>query len=311
MGPVDVTLEEGAFRTLRRSAGVAMGAAGLVIGLKLWAWGATGSLGLLSDALESLANLAGAVLTYLALVWAHRPPDEEHAYGHSKAEYFASGFEGALILVASGGIVWAALGRFVDPQPLASLPLGLGVAAVATVVNLGVARILLRVAARHRSVALEASGRHLMTDVWTSVGILVGVGAVGLTGWLWLDPALAVVVAFNILATGLSLVRRSAMGLLDTALSSGELGIIAQALAPYEARGIQFHALRTRRAGRRAFISVHVLVPGGWTVQEGHDLAEEVEETVRRRVSGSTVFTHLEPVEDPASFQDQTIHPPG
>lgn len=297
--------------SLHRFAAVAVAAAILVIGLKLAAWWLTGSVGLLSDAVESLANLAGAVVAYLMLVVADRPPDDEHAYGHSKAEYFASGFEGGLILFASLGIGWVAVSRLVTPQPLEAVGLGLAVAAVATVVNLWVARTLLEAGRAHGSITLESSGQHLMTDVWTSVGVIMAVGAVGLTGWRWLDPLIALAVALHILITGWRLVRRSALGLLDTALSEPELEQIRVALAGYEARGIVFHALRTRRAGRRAFVSMHVLVPGDWTVQRGHDLAEEVEAAVRAAIPGSTAFTHLEPVEDPASLRDQRIQPPG
>jgi cation diffusion facilitator family transporter len=297
--------------SLHRFAAVAVAAAILVIGLKLVAWWLTGSVGLLSDAVESLANLAGAVVAYLMLVVADRPPDDEHAYGHSKAEYFASGFEGGLILFASLGIGWVAVSRLFTPQPLEAVGLGLAVAAVATVVNLWVARTLLEAGRAHGSITLESSGQHLMTDVWTSMGVIIAVGAVGLTGWRWLDPLIALAVALHILITGWRLVRRSALGLLDTALSEPELEQIRVVLAGYEARGITFHALRTRRAGRRAFVSMHVLVPGDWTVQRGHDLAEEVETAVRAAIPGSTAFTHLEPVEDPASLRDQRIQPPG
>lgn len=297
--------------SLHRLAAVAIVAAVAVIALKLLAWWLTGSVGLLSDAVESVANLAGAVVAYAALVVADRPPDDEHAFGHSKAEYFASGFEGALILVAAAGIGWVGVSRLLAPQPLESVGIGLVVAGVATVINLWVARVLLHAGRAQGSITLEASGRHLMTDVWTSLGVMTGVGAVGLTGWGWLDPLLALAVAAHILVTGAGLVRRSALGLLDTALSAPELARVREALGGYETRGIQFHALRTRRAGRRSFISMHVLVPGEWSVQRGHDLAEEVEAAVRRQVPGSTVFTHLEPVEDPASLADQRIEPPG
>jgi cation diffusion facilitator family transporter len=296
---------------LHRFAAVAIGAALVVIGMKLGAWWLTGSVGLMADAVESLANLAGAIVAYVMLVLAERPPDEDHAYGHSKAEYFASGFEGGLIVVASLGIGWVALSRLLHPQPLEWVAPGLVVVAVATAVNLWVARLLLEAGRAHGSVTLESSGQHLMTDVWTSAGVIVGVGAVGLTGWGWLDPVIALVVAAHILTTGTRLVRGAALGLLDTALSEPEMDRVRGVLANYEARGIQFHAVRSRRAGRRAFVSLHVLVPGEWTVQRGHDLAEDVEAAIRDRIPGCTVFTHLEPVEDPASLQDQRIQPPG
>ncbi len=296
--------------SLRRFAALAVAASVAVIGMKLAAWWVTGSVGLLSDAVESVANLAGAVMAYLMLALAAQPPDDEHTYGHSKAEYFASGFEGGLILVAAAGIAWAGVGRLLDPRPLEAVGLGLGIAVAASLLNLGVARILLRAGQEAGSITLEASGRHLMADVWTSVGVVGAVAGVALTGWVWLDPLAALLVSVHILWTGWELVRRSALGLLDTAVPPEALHRIRGVLAEYEAEGIQFHALRTRTAGRRSFISMHLLVPGEWSVQRGHDLAEEVEARIRAQVPGSTVFTHLEPVEDPVSFQDQRLHPP-
>jgi cation diffusion facilitator family transporter len=297
--------------SLHRFAAVAVAAAVAVIALKIGAWWLTGSVGLLSDAVESLANLAGAVVAYLALVVADRPPDDEHAFGHSKAEYFASGFEGGLILIAAIAVGWVAFSRLLSPQPLEAVGAGLAMAGVASVINLGVARVLLRAGRDHGSITLEASGHHLMTDVWTSAGVIGGVALVALTGWPWLDPLVALAVAGHILVTGVTLVRRSALGLLDTALTDPELTRIQEVLARYEAEGIEFHALRTRRAGRRAFVSMHVLVPGDWTVQRGHDLAEAVEAEIREAIPGSTAFTHLEPVDDPASLDDLRIQPPG
>lgn len=298
-------------RSLLRLAALAIVASLAVIGLKVTAWAVTGSVGLLSDAAESVANLAGAVMAYLMLALAAQPPDDEHTYGHSKAEYFASGFEGGLILVAAAGVAWVGVSRLLDPRPLEAVGLGLGMAAVATILNLVVARRLLQAGREHGSITLEASGQHLMTDVWTSVGVVGAVGAVALTGWQWLDPVAALLVSAHILWIGWGLVRRSALGLLDTALPSEDLERIRLVLAEYEAEGIQFHALRTRTAGQRSFISMHVLVPGGWSVQRGHDLAEDVEGRIRGRIPGSTVFTHLEPVEDPVSFLDQRLPPPG
>jgi cation diffusion facilitator family transporter len=292
-------------------AAVAILTALAVISLKLAAWWMTSSVGLLSDAVESLANVAGAVVAYLMLVVAERPPDDDHVYGHSKAEYFASGFEGALILLASLGIAWAAAFRLVEPRPLEQLGAGTAVAVVATALNLGVSRLLLRGGRAWGSITLEASGQHLMTDVWTSVAVILGVAAAGMTGWLWLDPVVALGVAAHILVTGVQLVRRSALGLLDTALPEGDLVTIRSVLSGFEARGIKFHALRTRRSGRRSFLSLHVLVPGDWSVQRGHDLAEEVEEAIRKRMPGATVLTHLEPEEDPASLRDERVQPPG
>ncbi len=296
-------------QALLRLARIAIAAAVAVIGLKLGAWFLTGSVGLLSDAVESLANLAGAVVAYLMLSLAQRPPDEEHRFGHSKAEYFSTGFEGSLILVASGGIAWVALPRLLDPQPLSSVGLGLGVAFVATAINFAMARVLLRSGRESGSITLEASGHHLMTDVWTSLGILAGVGAVEFTGLDRLDPIIALLVAVYILYTGLRLLRRAASGLLDSALPEGDLARIRAVLEEYESKGIRFHAFRTRTAGQRSFISMHVLVPGDWTVKRGHDLAESVEERIREQIKGSTVFTHIEPIEDPASFRDREIPP--
>jgi cation diffusion facilitator family transporter len=296
---------------LPRFAALAIATALVVLALKFGAYALTGSVGLLSDALESLANLAGAVVAYAMLIVSERPPDDEHAYGHSKAEYFSSGFEGALILFAAVGIAWAAISRLIEPRPLEQVGVGLAVAAAASVLNLAVARLLLRGGAEHGSITLQASGQHLMTDVWTSAGVITAVGAVALTGWMWLDPLVALLVAGHILVTGYQLVRRSALGLLDTALPEEDLRRVREVLEAYEARGIHFHALRTRRAGRRSFISFHVLVPGRWTIQRGHDLSEEVEEAIRARMPGATVLTHLEPEEDPASLRDREVEPPG
>jgi cation diffusion facilitator family transporter len=308
-GSVDTGHEERA--TLTGFAGLAILAAVVVIALKLWAWWITGSVGLLSDAVESLANLAGALMAFAMLWLAARPPDDEHAYGHTKAEYFSSGFEGGLILMAGAGVLWVALPRLLAPQPVDAVAAGLAVAAASSLLNGGVAVVLLRAGRRYGSITLEAGGRHLVADVWTSVGVIGGVGLVALTGWHRLDAVVAIAVAVHIFVTGARLVRRSALGLLDTALPEEELARIHRTLARYEAGGIQFHALRTRRAGRRSFVSMHVLVPGEWTVQRAHDLAEEIEVELQHAVPGGHVFTHLEPVEDPASFRDVRIRPLG
>jgi cation diffusion facilitator family transporter len=238
---------------------------------------------------------------------ATRPPDEEHAYGYSKAEYFASGFEGALIFLAAMAIGAAAGQRLIAPAPLEQLGVGLAISGVAAIVNLAVALILMHAGRRYNSIALEADGEHLMTDVWTSVGVIVALFAVLLTGWQWLDPLIAIAVAVNILWTGYRLLKRSALGLLDQALAPPQRAAIAQALARYQRDDLQFHALRTRRAAGRSFISVHVLVPGAWTVQRGHDLLEEIERDLRNAIPGAAVFTHLEPIEDPTSFLDREL----
>ncbi len=295
--------------TLTRLAGLAALVAAVVIGLKLLAWHLTGSVGLFSDALESVANLAGALMAWAMLWWAAQPPDDEHAFGHNKAEYFSSGFEGALILAAAAGIAVAAIPRLLDPQPVEAVGVGLLVAAAASLLNAGMAWLLLRAGRRHGSITLEAGGQHLLTDLWTSGAVIAGVGLVGLTGWNRLDALLALGVAVHILITGIRLVRRSALGLLDTALPPADRSRIEEVLAPFREEGIEFHAIRTRRAGQRSFISLHVLVPGEWSVQRGHDLAEVIEGRLRDILPGSHVLTHLEPVEDPVSFQDARIPP--
>ncbi|MFL5381156.1 MAG: cation diffusion facilitator family transporter [Longimicrobiaceae bacterium] len=289
---------------LTRFAWLSIAAALVTIALKFGAFLLTGSVGLLSDALESLVNLAAAGMALAMLTVAARPPDEEHAYGHSKAEYFASSFEGALILLAAASIAYSSAVRLLHPQEVRDPLLGIAVAAVASVVNLGVATMLLRAGRRYRSIALEADAHHLMTDVWTSVGVMIGVGAVAATGWNWLDPVIALVVALNVVRIGVALMRRSALGLLDTAIPGQDRAAVMRILDAYAAEGAQYHALRTRQAGTRRFVSVHVLVPGAWTVQRGHELLERMEEEIRRDVPDATVFTHLEPIEDPVSFED-------
>jgi cation diffusion facilitator family transporter len=293
--------------SLQRFAWLSIAAAVVTIGLKGLAWWMTGSVGLLSDALESFVNLMAAIFTLYALAVAARPPDEEHAYGYSKVEYFSSGFEGTLILVAAGLIAATAIQRLLHPQPLESVGAGLAVNAAASVLNFVVARILLAAGRRYRSIALEADAHHLLTDVWTSAGVIVGVAAVGATGWLWLDPVIAIAVAVNILWAGMRLVRRSVLGLLDRALPESDRRAIDAVLAGFRAQGIEFHALRTREAAGRSFVSMHVLVPGDWTVQRGHDAVEEIEERIRGAIPAATVFTHLEPREDPASYRDERL----
>ena len=298
-------------RSLTRYGLVAVAAALVTIALKGGAYWLTGSVALLSDALESLVNLVTSVLALVLLGIAARPADEEHAYGHTKAEYFASGFEGALILIAAGGIAGAAVRRLIDPLALEAVGIGLAITAVATVVNLIAARVLLSAATRYGSIALGASARHLMVDVWTSAGVIAGVGVAGVTGALWLDPLLALVVAVHIVRAGVDLIRRSTMGLLDTALPEATRREILEILEQVRLPGVQYHAVRTRQAGTWAFVSLHVLVPGDWSVQKGHDLLEEVEERIRRAVPNCTVFTHLEPIEDPVSFEDTGLRRPG
>jgi cation diffusion facilitator family transporter len=289
---------------LTRFAWLSIGAALLTIALKALAWFVTGSVGLLSDAIESLVNLLGALMALAMLTIASRPPDEDHAYGHHKAEYFSSGVEGTLILVAAGSIGAAACLRLLHPKPLEDLGLGLGVSVVASLVNLAVALPLLRVGRAHNSITLEANAQHLLTDVWTSLGVVVGVGAVALTGWQRLDPIVAIVVAANIVWTGTRIVSRSISGLMDRALPPEEQRQLKETLRRHEAGGVQFHAWRTRQAGARRFVSVHVLVPGDWTVQRGHQLLERIESDIRATLPKTSVFTHLESLDDPASWED-------
>jgi cation diffusion facilitator family transporter len=296
---------------LVRYAALSVAAALLTIALKGCAYLLTGSVGLLSDALESVVNLVAAVVALFALSVAARPADEDHAYGHTKAEYFSSGFEGALILVASASIVVAAYQRLLTPRPIQTLGLGLAISTVATIINLGVARVLIRAGRRYQSITLEADAHHLIADVWTSVGVVVGVGAAALTGWYRLDPVVAILVAVNVMRLGVSLLRRSMLGLLDTGLPEDIRGRITAILEARSAEGVRYHALRTRQAGARRFISFHILVPGQWSVQRGHDLLEKIEEEVRAAVPNSSVDTHLEPIEDPVSWADLPLEREG
>jgi len=302
---------------LHRYAIVSILAALATIGLKGYAYFITGSVGLLSDAFESLVNLAAGFVALIALTAAARPEDDDHRYGHSKAEYFSSGFEGALIMLAAASILYAAVGRLITPRPIEQVALGVGISVIASTINLLVAQILFRAGRRHRSITLEADAHHLMTDVWTSVAVIVGIWATARTGWQRLDPIVAIAVALNIVRAGMGILRRSLMGLLDTAIPDELQRKIVDILARHTASGVRFHALRTRQAGARLFVDFHVLVPGDWSVQRGHDLLEKIEEEVRATVPNCSVFTHLEPIEDPVSFADvrleradETPHPP-
>jgi cation diffusion facilitator family transporter len=299
--------EKAADSSPRRYALLAVAAAVVTIGLKSAAYALTGSVGMLSDAAESGVNLIAALVAFWALTVAALPPDDDHAYGHSKVEYFSSGVEGILILFTAVGIAVAAWERLLHPQPLQEVTAGLAVSLVATLVNGGVGLVLLRAGRRLRSITLEADASHLFTDVWTSVGVFVAVVLVSTTGWLILDPLVAFVVAGNILWTAYRLVRGTALGLLDTVLPAADREVIARVLAVHEANGIHFHAIRTRGAGRRRFVSLHVLAPGSWTIQAGHDLCEQVEREIRAALEETTVFTHLEPAEDESAYEDQTL----
>jgi cation diffusion facilitator family transporter len=292
---------------LTRFARLSISAALATIALKALAYFVTDSVGLLSDALESLVNLAAALMALAMLVVAARPPDEMHAFGYSKAEYFSSGVEGALIVVAAAIIAWTAFPRLITPQPLEQVGIGLGASILAAALNFLVARHLLSGSKQYRSITLEADAHHLMTDVWTSAGVVAAIAIVGLTGWTRLDPVIALCVAVNILWTGVRLLRRSLLGLLDTALGHTEQELIKRILSQYADQDLYYHALRTRQAGARSFISFHVLVPGEWSVQRGHDLVERLERDIRAAVPGATVFTHLEPINDPSAWQDLTL----
>ena len=292
---------------LRRYAWISIAAAIGTIVIKGAAWWMTGSVGLLSDALESFVNLAGALMALAMLALAEQPADENHPHGHGKAEYFSSAFEGFLIVVAAASIGYAAVHRLMHPQPLEAVGAGLVISVVASAINFAAARVLMRAGREHRSITLEADAHHLMTDVWTSAGVIAGVGLVVATGWNWLDPVIALAVAVNIVWTGWQLMRRSASGLMDVAMPAEQVAAIEARLAAYASHGIAYHALRTRQAGQRSFASVHLLVPGKWTVQVAHDWAERIEQDLREAVAHCHVTTHIEPIEDPLSMADQHL----
>jgi cation diffusion facilitator family transporter len=281
--------------SLTRFAWLSISAAIVTIALKSIAYMLTGSVGLLSDTMESLVNLVGAVVALAMLTVAARPADEDHTFGHSKAEYFSSGVEGVLILIAAVSIGATAVPRIFAPQPLEQVGFGLGVSVAASLVNLFVARVLRQAAKRFQSITLEADAQHLMTDVWTSAGVLAGVGAVVLTGWNILDPIVALLVAANIIYAGVRIVRNSVSGLMDSAITAEDQNALREALDSYASRGITYHGLRTRQSGAQQFVSFHVNAPGSWTVQQGHDLLEEIESHLRRVLPNATVITHMEP----------------
>lgn len=292
---------------LTRYAWLSIAAALTTMGLKAGAYFLTGSVGLLSDALESLVNLAGAIMVLSMLKVAARPADDNHAYGHSKAEYFSSGFEGSLILIAAGSIIFTAVKRLIVPEPLERLGIGLLVLFLASLVNLIVSIVMRRAGKKHNAIALTANAQHLMTDVWTSLGVLVGVGAVALTDWQPLDSIVAILAAINILWSGFSIVRDSANGLMDTALLQEDLDLIDGVLDKYKSQGVEFHAVRTRQSGASKFIDMHVLVPNDWTVEKGHALLNKIEEELKERLPNANIFTHLEPLHDPTSYSDQEV----
>lgn len=291
--------------SLKKFAYLSIAAAVVTIGLKFFAYLYTGSMGLLSDALESCVNLVAAVVALIMIHISEKPADEGHEFGHTKAEYFSSAIEGSLILVAAFSIIWSAVPRLIAPQPIENVGLGLLISTSASLVNLGVALVLISNGKKRKSLLLEADGKHLMTDVWTSVGVIAGIGLVKLTGLIILDPIIAVIVALNIVWTGAQLLRRSGNGLLDSVISTDEQKLITDFLETQKSKGIEYHSLMTRQAGQRIFISLHLLVPGAWTVQQGHDESDYIEEYIENLFEGPvTCSTHIEPVEDPASLND-------
>jgi cation diffusion facilitator family transporter len=296
--------------SLTRFAWLSIGAAILTITLKTLAYLLTGSVGLLSDAIESIINLVAAVMALWMLSIAARPPDESHLYGHSKAEYFASAVEGTLILAAAISIAVAAIQRLFEPRPLEQVGIGLAVSVAAGLVNFFAARTLLNAGKKYNSITLEADAHHLMTDVWTSGGVLVGVAIVALTGWLVLDPIVALLVAANIVWTAVSLLRRSVAGLMDASLPAEDKMKIEAVLDLYRQKGLEFHALRTRQAAARRFVSVHVLVPGEWSVHDSHHIAEDIEADIRKAIGEAAVITHLEPIDDEISHDDIPLDRP-
>jgi cation diffusion facilitator family transporter len=290
--------------SLTRFAWLSIAAAITTIFLKSGAYLLTGSVGLLSDAVESVVNLLGAMMALWMLSIAARPPDESHMFGHSKAEYFASAVEGFLILIAAGSIGFTAINRLIHPQALESVGWGLAVSVSASVINFVVARILRKAGKKHNSITLEADSAHLMTDVWTSVGVILAVIVVAISKWVIIDPLIALAVAINIIWTGVHLVSRSVSGLMDTALPASEQKAIDEILNKYQGKGIKFHALRTRQSAAQRFISVHILVPGNMSVHDAHHIAEDFENEILFLFSEAAVFTHLEPLGDEISSSD-------
>jgi cation diffusion facilitator family transporter len=272
------------------------------MGLKALAFLLTGSTGLLSDAAESLVNIAGAVMAFAMLTIAARPPDQDHLYGHTKAEYFASAVEGGLILATALGVGGAAIMRIIWPRPIERTGIGLSVTALAMLINLITARILIAAGKRYDSIALEADGRHLMTDIWTSVAVILGVGAVALTGLVRLDGLVALAMAIHILWTGWRSIQESIAGLMDSALPANKQQALQSVLEHYRQMGMHFHRIRTRRSAASSFIDLHVLVPGSWSVHDGHHILEQIESDIKQVIADATVHTHIEPIEDPISF---------
>lgn len=290
-------------RDLSRFALLSIVASIVVIGLKVWAWQVSGSVGLLSDAVESLVNLVAAIGAFIALRVVALPADASHNFGHTKAEYFSAVLEGVMIIVAAGAIIYVSVERLLNPQELEAVGLGLVISVVASIVNGVVAMILLRAGRAYRSLTLEADGKHLLTDVWTTAGVIAGVGLVALTGWAPLDALVAIGVAINILFVGFRLVWRSGSGLMDASLADHDRAEIDAALAEFGDRGVVFHDIRTREAGHQRFVQMHMLVPGEWTIQFAHDVTEEVEQKLTERLEDLSIIIHVEPLGDPRSYE--------
>lgn len=299
-----------AARNLTRFAWMAIATAIATIALKAGAWLVTGSVGLLSDAAESVVNLVAAVVALIALKVAARPADHNHQFGHTKAEYFSAAVEGQMILIAAVVIMWTAVERFLNPQPLENVGIGLGISVAASVLNGAMAWVLIRAGRRYRSLTLTADGKHLLTDVWTSVGVVAGVLLVALTGIQRLDPIIAFAVGVNIIIIGWKLLHESAAGLMDTTMSPQESQDIATHLEQFVSKDVHLHGLRTRVSGYQRFAEVHVLVPGAWTVQQGHDLVEQIDASVREAFEDLHLLCHLESLEDPRSYEDYAAEVP-
>ncbi|MFZ0529252.1 MAG: cation diffusion facilitator family transporter [Propionicimonas sp.] len=289
---------------LTRYAWLSIGAAIATILLKSGAYLLTGSVGLLSDAAESIVNLVAAIVALIALRVAAQPFDEKHHFGHSKAEYFSAAIEGIMIFVAAGFILWTSVVRFLNPVPLENVGIGLAISVAASAINGVVAVVLMRAGRAHRSITLVADGKHLMTDVWTSAGVVVGVLLVALTGWLRLDPVIAFLVGCNIIWTGWHLISQSADGLMDRALSAEEHEQLDAVLDEFDSEQVRFHSVQTRVAGQTRFISMHALLPGAWTIQQGHDLVERLEGRLVTEFDRAQVLVHMEPIEDPRSYEE-------
>lgn len=293
---------------LRKYAWLSIATALVTMLLKSGAWAITGSMGLLADAAESLVNLVAAVAALVAVTIAAMPADENHHFGHSKAEYFSAALEGILVVVAAGSIIYLAVDRLLNPRPLDSLGLGLALSIVSAVFNGVVGQVLIRVGRRHRSVALRADGTHLMADVYTSVGVVIGLALVWATGWEWLDPVIAILVGVHILVAGYRLISESTGGLMDASLSPEDNARIQEILDAHTEKGrIEFHSVRTRESAARQFMEMHMLVPGDWTVRRGHDVMEDLIDRINAEFPAMRVTGHLEPISDPRSYEDMHL----